>query len=95
MGHKLLSAKALSEKGIISERGIMGASVPVYLAVVGNEQIEKPTDMNVKEVVKIVPKHLKKGFMDGFIEINGRKCLCQDGYTAFAIFMMGLHNEES
>ncbi len=90
LGRRIVSTKCLSEEGIISERGIMGASVPVYLVTVGEEQLQEPSDFNVKKVVEIDAEVLKRGFLDGYIIIDGRKCLCRDGYTAFAILMLSL-----
>jgi len=88
IGHEIISIKTLSKEGVISERGVMGASVPVYLVRVSDVAIEKPTDLNVVEVVKISPEELKKGFIDGFLHVSGKKCLCRDGYTSFALLLM-------
>lgn len=93
LGHKLLETSVLSKEGFISERGIMGASVPVYLAKIGEKQIQKPTDLNVRQVVKISLEKLKEGFLKGRVLVNGKACLCQDGYTASALFMLDLKNK--
>lgn len=88
LGHKLLEAKPLSSTGVISERGIMGAAVPVYLVMVSEDQCSKPVDLNVHKAVRVSLQELRQGFIDGFIMIDGKKCLCQDSYTAYALLLM-------
>lgn len=87
-----VSLTPLSPHGIISERGIMGAAVPMYCVVIDTRTPQSaPTDLNVRHVVEIDRTTLENGFLTGIIDICGHKCLCQDGYTASALFMQSLH----
>lgn len=88
---EFISLIPLSPLGIISERGIMGAAVPMYQVVIDTRQSQSdPTDLNVRHVVEIDRETLEKGFLTGAIDICGQHCLCQDGYTASALFMQSL-----
>ena len=86
-----ISLTPLSPRGIISERGIMGAAVPMYNIVIDTRMPQTaPTDLNVRHVVEIDREMLENGFLTGTINICGHTCLCQDGYTASALFMQSL-----
>lgn len=94
LGREILKKESLSESGLISERGIMGAAVPAFLVTVCDEQKHEIKDLNVREVIEISLKELKGGFLKGYIEIKKRKCLCQDSYTAFALLMLSLRDDK-
>lgn len=88
---KIIEFEMLYEQGIISERGLIGTSVPIYLVTLDERAVTvEPIDLNVNQVVTISPKKLEQGFLDGYIEIDGRNCLCRDAYTAFSLFILGL-----
>ena len=71
--------------------GIMGAAVPMYNIVIDTRMPQTaPTDLNVRHVVEIDREMLENGFLTGTINICGHTCLCQDGYTASALFMQSL-----
>lgn len=91
---EIASIIPLSPAGIISERGIMGAAVPMYQLIIDTRQTQtRPTDLNVRHVVEIDRETLECGFLTGTIDICGHTCLCQDGYTASALLMQALRNK--
>lgn len=78
---------------IISERGIMGASVPVYIAQVEDQPFQSPTDPNVREVVSATVAEVHGWFKEGEVKLNGDRCLCQDGYTGYALLIASLKGQ--
>lgn len=94
IGRKLITIQSLGPPGgVISERGIMGTAVPVYLVTVSNEEGEKPSDLNFRNHVILKPCEVMDGFRRGYIYCDGRRCVCQDSYTSYALFLALLEGQ--
>jgi len=88
LGRRLILLRQLGPSGgVISERGIMGAAVPVYLATVSDEKESDASDLNVRGHIALSIKEVMDGFHRGYIDVGNKRCVCQDGYTSYALLL--------
>ncbi len=85
-----ISQMSLLCEDFVSERGLVGDAIPVYLVALGGQPIDHVEDATIAGHVALVPEAYESALQKGYYEIDGIAHRLRDGYTMSAFLLAKL-----